>query len=56
MCMHFEEGINGFCKNDSNYGEGEINEIVEECVIENFVVLHLNFMKQPAQGTKQKYR
>lgn len=46
--MHPYEGVNGFCKNDTDYGKGEIDEIVEECIIENLVVFGLNFMKQSA--------
>lgn len=55
MGVHFNEGIDRFSKDDSNYGEGEIDEVVEECIIQNFVVFRLNFMKQLAQRAKGKY-
>ena len=46
--MHSDKGVDRFCKNDTNYGEREIDEIVEECVIQDFIVFGLNFMKQSA--------
>lgn len=48
MGMHPDEGVNWLCKNNTDYSEGEIDEIVEECIIENFVVFGLYFMKQSA--------